>query len=166
MELGRGWGGASLASPPGATPPGLQAGATQLGRGVCQPCACSPQPATAAAASVTSSQASAPALPAPSRLTASSASPRPSAATPWSAVRSVTARGLASRSSRTPPVTWTAASASESLGGCPHGCGAVPGPEPHGPHQAPRVQQCPLLQILGVSHSTRGLGRRGGPASS
>lgn len=76
----------------------------------------SPQPVSAEAVCATSSRAAVCARHAPSRPTASCASPRPSAATPWWAVRSVTARGPVSRSSRTPPVTWTVASASEQGG--------------------------------------------------
>lgn len=75
-----------------------------------------PQPATVVPASVTRSQASVSAHHALCPPTAWCASPRPSAATRWWAVRSVTAQGLVSRSSPTLPVTWTAASASERLG--------------------------------------------------
>lgn len=83
----------------------------EWGRGVSWLCPL--QPATVAPACVMSSPASASAPHARFPLTAWSASPRPSAATHWSAARSVTAQGPASRSSPTPPVTWTVASASE-----------------------------------------------------
>lgn len=106
--------GVSLASPPRAV-----AWAPRAGPRVHQPCEgpqalrCSPQPATAAAACATSSRASASARRAPCHPSAPPASPGPSAATRWPAVRSAAARGPASRSSQTPPVTRTAASASE-----------------------------------------------------
>lgn len=103
---GAGWSGVPLASPLSHVPQ-----ATVWSDG-----GCGRQPVTAADACARSSPASVSAHRAPSCLTASSASPRPSAATLWSAVRSVTAQGPGSRSSRTPPVTWTAASASESWG--------------------------------------------------
>lgn len=135
---------------PWPRPRGLWPGPSMQGRGVPQPCTCSLQPATAVAACVTSSRASASAHRAHSCPSASSASPRPSAATLWWAVKSVTARGPVSRSSRIPPVTQTAASASESPerlpphpGGGPEVWVALWALSPHSAHVTPRVQQRP-----------------------